>query len=159
MPSRLAVALTVALAATLGACAHGRIPGTQIPDTKDNREVLAVVRKAIDALAQRDAPALLSVISTKYFEDNGTPDPKDDYGYEQLKDKILSDTFAATKEMFVEVDVQNVVIQGNTAYADIRYGSRARLELPTGTQWDSHRDFDRIRLDREDGTWKIIGGI
>ncbi len=157
MPSRLAVVLV--LAATLGACAHGLIPGTQIRDTKDNKEVLAVVQKAMQAIANRDGPTLLSLVSTKYFEDNGTPDPKDDYGYEQLKNKVLSDTFAATKEMFIEVDVQDIVVHGDSAYADVRYNSRARIDVPTGEQWDSHRDFDRVRLDREDGTWKIIGGL
>jgi hypothetical protein len=145
--------------ATLAACAHGRIPGTQIPNTEPNREVYAVVRKALDALASRDSKTLLSVVSTRYFESNGTPQPEDDYGYEQLKNDILPKMMTVTKEVFIEAQVQEIDVNGDRAHADIRYSSRARLELPSGSRWDSHRDFDRITLDREPGGWKITGGL
>jgi hypothetical protein len=158
MPSRFVVVLAT-VATLLGGCAHGLIPGTPVRDTKQNREVYDVVAKALEALAKRDSATLLSLISTRYFEDNGTPQPDDDYGYQQLKDKILPQAMNVAKEVYVEAKVQDLVVQGDQAHADIRYSSRARLELPTGTLWDSHRDFDRIRLEKENDTWKIIGGL
>ncbi len=158
MPFRPLVALT-AVAMLLGACAHGFIPGTQVRDTKQNREVYDVVAKALDSLAKRDSATLLSLVSPRYFEDNGTPQPDDDYGYQQLKDKILPEAMNVAKEVYIEAKVQDLVVKGDQAHADIRYSSRARLELPTGTLWDSHRDFDRIRLEKEDGAWKIVGGL
>jgi hypothetical protein len=151
--------LTLPLVAALAACAHGLIPGTQVKDTKENREVLAVVQKAVEALGNRDSTTLLSLISPRYFEDNGTPAPDDDYGYTQLKDEVLPKTMARTKEIFLEVQVQDVVIDGNQARVDVRYSSRARMDLPNGPPWASSKDFDRILLAREDGTWKIVGGL
>jgi hypothetical protein len=158
MPSRLLVVLAT-VATLLGACAHGFLPGTQIRETKANREVYDVVAKALDSFAKRDTAGLLSVISTRYFEDNGTPQPDDDYGYQQLKDKILPDAMNVAKEVFLDAQVQDLVVQGEQAHADVRYRSRARLELPNGSLWDSHRDFDRIRLEKEEGGWKIVGGL
>lgn len=158
MPSRPLVVLT-AVTTLLGACAHGFIPGTQVKDTKQNREVYEVVGKALESLAKRDPATLLSFISSRYFEDNGTPQPDDDYGYQQLKDKILPHAMNVAKEVYIEAKVQDLVVTGDQAHADIRYNSRARLDLPTGTLWDSHRDFDRIRLEKEDGAWKIVGGL
>ncbi len=151
--------LAVLVSTTLGACAHGLIEGTQIRDTPATREVLDVVHKAMDALAHRDAKTLLALVSPRYFSDNGTPDPRDDYGYQQLETKILPETFAQTKEMFIDVDVQDVVVEGDSAHADVRYSERARVEGPNGTQWETKRDFDRIQLARESGTWKITGGL
>ncbi len=151
--------VVAAFVTLLGACAHGYIPGTQVRDTKQNREVYDVVAKALQSLANRDMNGILSVISTRYFENNGTPQPDDDYGYVQLKDKILPELMNVAKEVYVEAEVQDLGVDDGKAHADVRYRSRARLELPTGTLWDSHRDFDRIRLEKEDGAWKIIGGL
>ncbi|MBN1962471.1 MAG: hypothetical protein JW841_16170 [Deltaproteobacteria bacterium] len=144
--------------ATFTACAHTNIAGTQIPDTPQNREIAAVVKKALNALTQRDADTVLSLVSPQYFEDNGTPQPDDDYGYEQLK-QLLPQTLKAAKEVFIDADLQSIEIINGRAQADLRYRSRANLELPAGPLWDSHREFNRIELIFENNTWKIISGL
>ncbi len=152
------IALSALALAAVFSCAHARIEGTQVRDTPDNRAVYEVVRAALAALTARDSDALLALVSTRYFEDNGTPQVEDDYGYEQLKE-LLPDSLAAAEELFVDVEIQDIVVEGPIAYAYLRYASRVRLVLPAGSSWDSHRDLNRIELAREGDVWKITRGL
>jgi hypothetical protein len=140
-------------------CAHSKIAGTEVPDTDDNRAIMEVLLAYKTALEGRNVNGILNLLSKKYFEDNGTPDQSDDYGYEQLANKILPEAFAATKEMYADFQVHAVEVEGDKAHADIRYDSRARLEFPSGGMWDSHREFNRVELERADGKWMIVSGL
>ena len=58
------------LGTVLGGCFNVlMIPGTKVPDTKPNREIIAVCEKYRHALEDRDAETLLSMASKSYFED------------------------------------------------------------------------------------------
>ena len=151
----------LSLVGVLGAvgCAHAVIPGTKVVDTEENREVVDVVRRAQEAMKSRDLNGLIAVISKSYFETLGNSDPKDDYGYQELTERILPRSFSTAKEIQLNFEIHDVVIEGADAFADIRYHSRAKLELPAGTLWDSHREFSRIRLSREGQQWLITGGL
>jgi hypothetical protein len=144
----------------LGGCAHQMIEGTQIRDTAENREILDVLTKLQEAMRARDADAILSMVSRSYFEDNGTPDQKDDYGYEELSTQILPQSLEVATELFVTFEVYEIVVDDAHAHADIRYASRTKVELPSGTLWDSHREFNRVELARgDDGAWMITSGL
>ena len=55
-------------------CASSRIPNTDVPDTSENRDVVAFCERYRRAVESRDARALLAMASPRYFEDGGTPD-------------------------------------------------------------------------------------
>ena len=150
---------TVAVVALASGCAHRMIEGTQIRATDENMEVMNMLLELQSAMRVRSADRILSLVSTAYFEDNGTTDPRDDYGYEQLKTEILPQSLQVAEEIFVSFQVHDIIVEDDQAHADIRYASRARLELPTGTLWDSHREFNRVVFAREDGAWRIISGL
>jgi hypothetical protein len=61
--------------------------------------------------------------------------------------------------MHVSFVVHDIVVTGEHAHADIRYSSRARLDLPSGTLWDSHREFNRVVFARENDAWRIVSGL
>ncbi len=153
--------LVVVLLLPVVACAHSTIAGTQIPDTDENREIYAVVEKMQQAFVARDAGALLDLISPSYFEDNGTAQRDDDFGYTELRAKILPESMALAKELYLELVVHDITVDDDAgrAHADVRYQSRARIEMPAGSLWDSHKEFDRIELVREDGAWRIVSGL
>lgn len=155
---RLAFVLLGALAATT-ACAHSMIEGTRVRDTPENRAVLGVVAAMQSALEEKDADKLLTLVSPNYFEDMGTADPTDDFGYEQLKTKILPESFAAAREVHVAIEVHDVVVEGEHAWADVRYSSRAWLDVPGGDKWDTRRELNRIELALVDGAWLIVSGL
>jgi hypothetical protein len=149
----------LALLCAPAACAHHLIPGTQVVETPQTREIYDLIVHLRDCLQRRDAAGLLAMVSKTYFEDNGTPDPKDDYGYLELQDRLAKDSLDTAKELLVSFQIFDITIQGNVAQADMRYSSRARLELPSGRLWDTNRDFDRIEFVREDGAWRITSGL
>lgn len=152
-------AVLLACASLFGGCAHGNLPGTTIPATDDNRAIYDILVAFRTALENRDSAALTALVSKKYFEDNGTVDATDDYGYEELTTKVLPQSLAATKEMYLTIEIHDIVVHGDSASADIRYASRARLDLPAGTLWDSHREFNRVEFEREAGQFMIVKGL
>lgn len=140
-------------------CAHRTIAGTQAKDTAANREIYAILVKLRHSLEERDAASLMSLVSKSYFEDNGTPDPRDDYGYSELSERIAADTLSTAQEVSISLQIFDITVHGPRAWADLRYTSRARLELPNGRLWDSFRDFNRVEFVREDDGWRIIRGL
>lgn len=140
-------------------CAHRTIAGTQAKDTPANREIYDVLVKLRHSLEERDAATLMSLVSKSYFEDNGTPDPKDDYGYTELSERIAADTLSTAQEVSIALQIFDITVHGPRAWADLRYTSRARLELPNGRLWDSFRDFNRVEFVHENEGWRIIRGL
>ena len=143
----------------MSACAHSNIPGTEVPDTSENREIVEVLETMRQAVEGRDLAKLRALVSTEYFEDMGTPDPRDDYGYAELTSKVLPQSFERTEEMYVTFRVFDVVVEGDEAHADLQYSSRARLTLPSGDKWDSHQEFNRVKLQRSADKWLIVAGL
>ncbi len=143
---------------TLTACGHRYIKGTRVEDTRENHAVFDVIEDVRAGMEERNGERVLAHVSPQYFEDMGTTEPNDDYGYEQLK-SLVSESFGATKEMHVILDVHAITVQDDKAWADVRYASRARIELPSGGTWDTHREFNRIELVRENDKWMIVSGL
>jgi len=141
------------------ACAHSMIEGTQIPDTDENREVIAVLTAMHVAAEKLDSKAITALISPTYFEDMGTSNPEDDYGYDVLVGEILPRSLKTATKLQIDMRIQDIFVEGDTAHADVRYKSRARLALPSGTIWDSHQEFNRVGLTRENGRWMITSGL
>ena len=155
---RKVISLSCLLALTTG-CAHTNIEGTPVADTTENREVFDFLVQVREAMQNRDAPGLIALISPDYFEDMGTPSDKDDYGYQHLIDVVIPKSLEVAKEIHVSFEVHEIEIDGEQAWADIRYSSRAKLDLPSGELWDSHKEFNRIQLNRKDGKWMVTAGL
>ena len=153
--------LSLILSALLfnSSCAHTLVDGTQIDDTSENREILSVLHSVRTAMQERNQDALLALISESYFEDMGTADSEDDYGYEYLRDTVIPQTMQIAGKVVVNFSVHEIQVEDQLASADIRYNSRARLDLPTGAVWDSHKEFNRLELKRENGKWLITRGL
>jgi hypothetical protein len=143
----------------LAGCAHNYIEGTKVEDTRKNRQILEVVEQLRQALEHRDTDALLKLVSTQYFESMGTTSPKDDFSYAQFKEKVLPRSFEMAKEVYVSFQIHEVKVKGDKAQVDLRYNTRIRLDLPAGSEWKNAKDFDRVELIREAGTWKIVRGL
>src|SRR4051812_736637 len=97
------------LALLVAGCAHRNLAGTDIPETTDTKQLFDMVVTIGDAFEKRNADEVLKLVSSNYFEDNGTSQQEDDYGYAELKDKILPQSMAVTKETHLEMIVQAIV--------------------------------------------------
>ena len=79
---------TVAIAA----CAHGGsyVPGTKIPYSDNNKSVLDRVEEYRLAVERGDSDALMLMAHPQYWEDSGTPSGGDDYGFDGLRNVLMT---------------------------------------------------------------------
>jgi ketosteroid isomerase-like protein len=150
----------IALLVIFAACTPPYIPGTKIEDTRENRSVLDVIGAYKQALEGRNVEGVISLCSPKYYEDNGNSDPTDDYGYSDLRTRILPETFLRLSEVRLEIEVKEVKVAQKRAIADLRYLYQAKMALPSGEKWHADTELNRVELEQEDdGSWKIVRGL
>ncbi len=134
------------------------IPGTKVPDTKSNRELLEVVERYRHAMEERDAVTLLALAHPHYYEDSGTPKGDDDYGYDGLKE-VLSRRMGALRTVRYNIEYRAVHVDGHHASVDIRYDASFQLATEMGDRWERKQNDKRIELENDGRGWLIIAGM
>jgi hypothetical protein len=66
------------------------VNGTRIPYSQQNESVLKACEQYRLAVERGDADALMLMAHKQYWEDSGTPTGSDDYGYEGLRNVLLT---------------------------------------------------------------------
>ena len=156
--NRLGMAL-LALALWTGGCATvSLIPGTKVPDNKVNREILDVCERYRHALEDRDATTLLALAHPHYYEDSGTPNANDDYGFDGLKE-VLQKRMAALKTVRYNIEYRKIEITGRRANVDIRYDASFQLATEMGDRWERKLNDKRLELENDGKRWLIIAGM
>jgi len=140
------------------ACAAHRIPGTQIPDNSDTRAVVAAIEAYRQAAERRDASAVLALVSQKYFDNAGTPDPSDDVDYGRLRARLAED-YRKTTALRLDIDVKQIDIDGNKATAYVFYEEYYRIATPAGEVAKQASDAHRMQLLREGNAWHFVSGL
>lgn len=150
----------VALALLLlsAACATRRIPGTDIADNDDTRAIIGVIKAYREAAERRDADAVLSLVSPKYFDDAGTTDPTDDMDYEQLK-KALPEDYKNLRALKLDLTVKQVRVDGDSAIAEMFFDGHFRVATPKGDVAKSESDLHRMTFARDGKAWKVVAGL
>ena len=173
--TRSTLTLILTLIAALGAtaCQTKYIKGTLIQDTEVNRQLLKLIETYRQALEDRDADGIVALCSERYFEDMGTARADDDYGYTELVDKVIKESFKHTDKLYVTITIDDIIIgdiatdiiigdiatDGGRANVDIRFDYRAHLTFPAGDKWVTDTEFNRLELVKEAGLWKILSGL
>jgi hypothetical protein len=157
----LTATLTASLTAgtLVGGCAPIRyIPGTRVPDSKVNRDVLQVCEKYRQALEDRDGDTLLTLASKNYFEDSGTPKGEDDYGYDGLR-QVINTRLGQLKSIRYNIDYRGMTVQNNHASVDIRYDTSYQIATELGDRWDRKQNEKRLELEFDGKKWLFVGGM
>ncbi len=143
----------------LAGCAPRRIAGTDISDTPETRAVVATIDAYRRAAERRDADTVLSLVSTKYYDDAGTPDPGDDVDYDQLRRRLVDD-YAKLTAVRLEINIKKIDVEDGRAAAYVFYDERYRIRTKSGGEIPKQAsDVHRMQLVREDGTWKFVSGL
>ena len=157
----LRTSLATLLFFSLLGCSPPVIKGTDLPDTKYNKEIYNVIMDYQQAFQKGQWNSLLKLISPRYLETKGTPDPDDDYGYEALKAKILSKEFQQIKVYRFYVRVEKIEYPtANEAIATLI--TRTVYQYPRGQYqpgWDRGISKHRMRLEYYQGRWLITRGL
>ncbi len=146
------------LAACLLACSHNTLPGTQIPDTAQNREVLDTFARYRDLLEARDATGLLGMAAPTYYD---AGDPSHSVGptdYASLQQKLKTD-FAKVTGIKLEATIRDIEVKGEDARLDYFQVLHYAISTPGGERWKSESDDARMKFVRVKGEWKIASGL
>ena len=157
---RAALATFSVCAAVAGAaCATGLIPGTDLRDTRQNREILDVVGAYRNALEGRNVEGVMKLVSKSFFEDSGTPDGSDDFDYQGLEAK-LKGWAEKTTTVRVAMEVKQITLEGPLAKVRYFYDLNFLIPGPNNTSvWRRETDTKEMRLRQENGAWRIVSGV
>lgn len=147
-----------ALLVLLAACAPDFIPGTEAPDTADNRAIYEVIRSYVAAMQRRDAPAVLALVAPDYFDTAGTPDPTDDVDRATLERTLPAD-LARVAAVKLELAVKKIEVQGAQAKAEVFYDLYYRVNTPAGGVPKRPSDVHQMTFEKLASGWKISSGL
>ena len=90
---------TAAILVSVAACAKqgAYVPGTKIPYSDANKAVLDACETYRRAVEERNVDGLMLMVHPEYWEDSGTPSGSDDYGFEGLRNVLLTRLLKATE--------------------------------------------------------------
>jgi hypothetical protein len=157
MPTRHAL-LALALLAATAACSARRIPGSEIRDTDENRDVLAVIGEYGQSMERRDAAAVLALVAPDYFDGAGTPDPADDLDRAKLEQTLPQD-LSSLEALRLELSVRRLDVKGDDASAEVFFDGYYRVKTPAGAIPRRESDLHRLVLKRVGPDWKIVSGL
>jgi hypothetical protein len=142
-------------------CAHRElIPGTNVPDTEVNQEILKTVEDYRRSIEARDVERLLMLASENYFEDGGTPRTDDDYHFDGLK-TVLTTRLSRVKSIRYAIEYRNVrMLSDNQAEVEVHLNGSFELMSESGERYRNVDDFHHFILDRNGkGRWKFLSGM
>lgn len=153
--------LPICLLALLGllGCKPSLIPDTQISDTPENREILAMVERYRQAMEKRDIASLKALVSDRYYENaSSTGDQSDDWGFPDL-DRVVEEVGGAVKTCTYDIRVTDIRVEGDRA--EVVYEFTWNFQYSDGEQdgWSRKTDVNRISLLKDDGVWRFVAGM
>ncbi len=149
----------LALLVAMGGCVKEKyIPYTRVIDTPQNREVLKAVEAYRLAIERKDAPALLTMASPDYFEDSGTPNADDDYGYDGLK-QVLSRRLAQVEQIRYSLQYMKIEVKDKIAYVDVYIDGSFQIHTAQGTKWERKQEPHRMELVNDGKRWLFRRGM
>jgi hypothetical protein len=159
----LAIVTLALLGASVG-CGHGRyLPGTTILANETNREVIDTIEQYRIYLTEKNVDGLLLLASEKYFEDGGTPESNDDYGYSGLA-TILSGRLQRVESIRYEIQYKSIKIDSSGhAVVEAFLSGAFELQGEAGERYRRVNDYHRFVLERAtnggSAKWKFLSGM
>jgi len=146
----------------LGACKPALLPSTNLKDNRDNRALVGFMLQYKGAIENRDASAVMALVAKDYFEDNGNLEQEDDYGYDGLREKLVS-RFEHIKAIRLDLFIQNANELPEKVVVDYRFQQRSLVALPAGESWVSHTDTNRLVLRKKgpdyEAGFEVVSGL
>jgi len=145
-------------------CSHARyLPGTSIPATESNREILDTIEAYRVRLMDKNIDQLMLLASEKYFEDGGTPRPNDDYGYDGLA-KILGSRLQRVESIRYDIQYKSIRVRSDgRAEVEAFLNGAFELQGEVGERYRRVNDYHRFVLERStaggSAKWKFISGM
>ena len=151
--------LAIGLAGVIG-CSKTYLPFTRISETEETRAVYDMVMSYRAAIEKRDMAGILAMTSSRYYENAATTErDDDDYGFEKLRGAVLPILRENIKAAQYRILLRDIHIDGDRAWADYEYFYTFKYVEGGNEGWKQKNDFNRLEFVREQGRWKISGGL
>jgi len=167
---------TFLVLATLASCAHQAhyVPGSRIPYSEANKSVLDACEEYRLAVERADIDKLMLMADKQYWEDSGTPSGSDDYGYEGLRQVLMT---RLTHASDIRYSVRYMDVQqscGNSLHApDEQHGvppCRANVAILIDASFTiadpfgkpkrmDKRDQNELQLQWDGHRWLFVAGM
>lgn len=143
------------------------IPGTEIPDTEDNREILRVIEGYRTSFVRRDAAGVLASAHPTYYDTAGTDDPDDDIEYRDLG-PMLRTRMAQIESIRFTIDYLEVNVVDDRAVVKVWIDASFRLAPIVDADSGSVRiesdhtrkqDHAMFELLKDGKAWRITRGM
>lgn len=155
----------IALALLLSACGGQWVespvvdPEARIRSTEVHEQIVAMMEEYENSLEAMDLERIRSMVSVDYYENAGTTDSTDDdYGFQGFPAMI-----AALREhvddMRIDIQVRDIIVEHDRADVLFEYGFTMLYRVGEDARWETQRDVNRLQLQREEGAWRIVGGL
>lgn len=142
------------------------VPGTRVPYSNNNDAVLKAVEDYRLAVERADVDALMLMAHKQYWEDSGTPQGGDDYGYDGLRNVLLTRLPRASDIRYTMryVDVHQ------TCPTDLKPGCRAAVDVLIDASFTitnalgkavrpDKRDQNQLVLEWDGHRWLFLSGM
>lgn len=159
--------LFVLLLAASACAAHVTyVPGTRVPYSNANDSVLKAVEDYRLAVERADVDALMLMAHKQYWEDSGTPSGGDDYGYDGLRNVLLTRLPRASDIRYT----MRYVNVHQTCPTDLKPGCRAAVDVLIDASYTitnalgkperpDKRDQNQLVLEWDGHRWLFLSGM
>lgn len=158
----------VAVVVAIAACGSRQsyVPGTKVPYSNANKSVLDACEEYRLAVERGDADALMLMAHRQYWEDSGTPSGSDDYGYEGLRNVLLT---RLQKASDIRYSVRYVAVH-QQCKGDLEAGCRAAVDVLVDASFTitnvhnkavrpDKRDQNQLVLEWDGRRWLFLSGM
>jgi hypothetical protein len=142
------------------------VPGTRIPFSDNNKKVLDAVEEYRLAVERGDADGLMLMAAKQYWEDSGTPTGSDDYGYDGLRNVLLT---RLQKASDIRYSMRYMDVR-QTCPGDLHPGCRAAVDVLIDASYTitdvlgkpkrpDKRDQNELVLEWDGHKWLFLSGM
>ena len=163
---KLVICFVLLAAVGCGAHHNSYVGGTRIPYSQANESVLQACEQYRLAVERGDADALMLMAHKQYWEDSGTPSGSDDYGYEGLRNVLLtrllkaSDIRYSMRYVAVHQQCPKELHQGCMAAVDVLIDASYTIANAYGKpSRPDKRDQNQLVLQYDGKRWLFISGM
>lgn len=165
-----ATSLLVVVALALAGCGAQKqtyVAGTKVPYSAPNKSVLERCEEYRLAVERGDADALMLMAHPQYWEDSGTPSGSDDYGYEGLRNVLLTRLLKASD---IRYSMRYVAVHQQCPANDLKPGCRASVDVLIDASYTvtnaygkpsrpDKRDQNQLVLEWDGRRWLFLSGM
>lgn len=142
------------------------VPGTRVPYSDANDSVLKTCEDYRLAVERADVDALMLMAHKQYWEDSGTPSGSDDYGYDGLRNVLLT---RLPKASDIRYSMRYVDVR-QSCTGDLHPGCRAAVDVLIDASFTitdalgkpkrpDKRDQNELVLEWDGHRWLFLSGM